>query len=709
MSQPSVTVYFNTRKRRASEDQQGKTKILLLEREQSSDKTCDNIKDLRQNVPDEDSMVSPKAILKDAASTVKNSPCIKKAVRNINFDSPKANTEKIIKTPKARVLRSRRLFPADGHQLDIRESLQKMGPTDVKSKKTSIKKNENLSPKKPVAPKNDSSDDVSKHNTIKEEKERENEPSSDDLETPKISKMEKLATENLSLNDIKNRISKSSRLVELKASIARFKTCDQQLEKMQEQNDHNKFQMQKFKKIELEIPASLQKTARSPIKDKDTLKALSIQPRILLKSKDITTNTVKYSSIKRSAHQKHLTIAKSKILSLILPYNYRFLAEVFRCVETVSAMLFNRNELITFSKLKLAVQELLRRNFTQDHLAQIKTIYPDAYIYQQQKHHNFGSISKTEKYDLTLMPVVKKNNGRNTPDEDNILKSVSNYSMGPAVLLERRRKFYNTLLERVKDEHEKFLLTLETPIIIEKEKVVRWHPEFNVETCKEVEKAELPQPPQIEKPTAKNLLEKVKSLLTPGCYMEKALQKLAEANMTSKSTSSIQDSATQTMENDIPKVNTIIMNTPPPTPSIHQDTYLTKTFKGIPKSLLEKVRARQAAKALEEMTKTAILDKETMLYSKLPELAKILRNIYVAEKKGVLPMETVIQRLDNSFRMKLTPNEMDEHIRLLCKLLPTWISIHNVRKNDYLKLDRNADIAKVIKQLEISANNKVNK
>lgn len=64
------------------------------------------------------------------------------------------------------------------------------------------------------------------------------------------------------------------------------------------------------------------------------------------------------------------------------------------------------------------------------------------------------------------------------------------------------------IIERVKDEHEKFLLSLETPIIIEKEKIMRWHPEFDVEACKEIERAELPQPPQAEKTTAKDVLGK---------------------------------------------------------------------------------------------------------------------------------------------------------------------------------------------------------
>lgn len=119
------------------------------------------------------------------------------------------------------------------------------------------------------------------------------------------------------------------------------------------------------------------------------------------------------------------------------------------------------------------------------------------------------------------------------------------------------------------------------------------------------------------------------------------------------------------------------------------------------------VRAKQAAKALDAMTRAPNADKEAALYSRLPELAKLLRNIFVAEKKGVLPMETVMQRLDNSFRMKLTPQEMEEHIRQLCKLLPTWTSMHNVRKVDYLKLDRNVELAKVMKRLEILANDKI--
>ena len=109
-------------------------------------------------------------------------------------------------------------------------------------------------------------------------------------------------------------------------------------------------------------------------------------------------------------------------------------------------MLFNRKEIITFKKLKPAVQELLRKNFTLDHVAQIKTMFPDAYAYHQEKHRSFGSTSKQDKYELVFTPVVKEKDGRSTPDADDVLKSQSEVSMGPRVLLDRRRMFYNILL-----------------------------------------------------------------------------------------------------------------------------------------------------------------------------------------------------------------------------------------------------------------------
>ncbi|XP_011880645.1 PREDICTED: DNA replication factor Cdt1 [Vollenhovia emeryi] len=712
MSQPSVTAYFNTRKRQACDDLRGKSKILLREGVNQAP-IAQSVGNSERPAASSDEAsfpragVSPKVVSKEGAR-------VNKAVRNIRFDSSRAAPERTGR-PKARATRSRTLPSTDGSQTDIRDSFSKVA-SDPEAKKVPFEKKGALSPKKkPQTPKKAPA--VSRDNLTSEAEEKL--PASGSLTPPsstKLSTMEKLArSENLSLTDIKNRINKSSRLAELKAITRRIANSDRTLEQLQ--NQQKQPQMQKFDKVELEIPVSPQKTYKSPTKglltptkNEDLSKAImSPQRRILFEPKETTQSPGKSSPSK--AYQRYLSLAESEISGLTLPYNYRFLAEIFRSVDTVSAMLFNRKELITFNKLKPAVQELLRRNFTLEHLAKIKTVYPDAYTYHQEKHRNFGSVSKQEKYELVLTPVVEKINGRNTPDADNVLKTASESNMSPTILLERRKKFYNALLERVKNEHEKFLLSFESPSLmnIPREKIVRWHPEFNVESCKQIEQAVLPRPPHVEKQSARDVLDKAKSLFHCGTRMEKALQKLAEANLTSKSKSpsSTEDSTTQTTEDGIPKVNIAIVATPPNTPSIQITDHLSTLFKGIPKALLEKVRAKQAAKALEAMTRPPNADKEAALYSRLPELAKLLRNIFVAEKKGVLPMEVVMQKLDNSFRTKLTLQEMEEHIRQLCKLLPTWTSIHNVRKVDYLKLDKNVELAKIIKQLEILANDKV--
>lgn len=86
-------------------------------------------------------------------------------------------------------------------------------------------------------------------------------------------------------------------------------------------------------------------------------------------------------------------------------------------------------------------------------------------------------------------------------------------------------------------------------------------------------------------------VDKAKSLFNCGTRMEKALQRLAESNLTarSKSPSSMQDSTTQTREDGIPKVNVTIMDNSfmPSTQTKHLNT---KLFKGISKTLLEKVK-----------------------------------------------------------------------------------------------------------------------
>lgn len=683
MSQPSVTAYFNTRKRQANEDILSKSKVLLLDQEHMKMTEESEMKVKTQNFQ------PLKLVSEKQEETMK-----------INKASTRSRPAQVCKSNQDR-------------QTDIRESfLKKNNDADIKKesvKKVLFEKKGTLSPKKqPLMPKKNVAED--KQTAVNEQ----NESTSVIFTTPKKKTRNDSIRKDLDLNEIKDRINKSGRLAKLKASIDRITKCDQRLSEVQKRNDLNKPQIQKFEQIQLEIPVSPQKNLKSPCKafmspKKELLAQTSPQRRILFEPKE-SISPIKSKPDKTEAYQKYLSLAESDKPRLQLPYNYRLLAEIFRYIDTVSAMLFNRKELITFKKLKPAVQELLRRNVTLEHLAQIKTIYPDAYNFHQEKVKSFGSTSKQDKYELILTPNVQEvKSDSNERNDDNVLQTANDVSMSPAILLQRKRKFYEILLDKVKAEHEQFLLKLDKPMVIPKEKIIRWHPEFNVDGCKPIEQSALPQPPNVEKATsAKHVLEKAKSLFHCNTRMEKALQRLAEAKMTSKSVSTDISSTENPNDDTVKQVNITIVDSPSVTPTIEK-SYLATAFKGIPNSLLEKVRAKQAAKALETMTRTPDLDKEAALYSRLPELAKILRSIFVAEKKGVLTLEHVLAKLDNSFRTKLTAAELEEHVRKLCKLLPTWASIHNVRKTDYLKLAKDVDLIKVTKMLEITANHKVKK
>jgi chromatin licensing and DNA replication factor 1 len=71
--------------------------------------------------------------------------------------------------------------------------------------------------------------------------------------------------------------------------------------------------------------------------------------------------------------------------TLTLPHKYARLMEFFKGSDTIEKMLFNRDEVCTFLKLKMGIQNITKHTFTLQNLGQIKTIYPEAYNYKQEK------------------------------------------------------------------------------------------------------------------------------------------------------------------------------------------------------------------------------------------------------------------------------------------------------------------------------------
>ncbi|XP_014846580.1 PREDICTED: DNA replication factor Cdt1 isoform X2 [Poecilia mexicana] len=370
------------------------------------------------------------------------------------------------------------------------------------------------------------------------------------------------------------------------------------------------------------------------------------------------------------AYQRYHTLAQATPPGLSLPYQYKILAEMFRSMDTVVAMLYNRSETATFAKIKQGVQDMMHRRFEESHVGQIKTVFPAAFSFRQQKNiPTFNSNISRGSYQLTVEPVLSS--------DQNEVRPVLSASR----LLERRRVFHHNLISVVKQHHKAFLSSLVPPISVPEDKLTRWHPRFNVDTVPAIQVGSLPPPPHTEKvSTAQEVLEKARSLIIP--KMEKALITLtrnADDADGTKPVSSQNPAATQ-----------------PPVPAAGP---VPSSLKGVSQSLLDRIRAKEAQKLQAAMTRNPAQEERLLMLTRLGELARILRNVFVAEKKAALVMEVACSRMVASYRSALSLGEMEKHIRLLAEVAPDWLSIHPIRKDFYLKLNKMMELNVILDKL----------
>ncbi|XP_052860608.1 DNA replication factor Cdt1 [Anopheles cruzii] len=476
--------------------------------------------------------------------------------------------------------------------------------------------------------------------------------------------------------------------------------------------------LKEFTSLEMEVMVSPKKTFTSPTKMLKTPTKNSTNMSSATKNVTPTRHSALMSPIKDPsaatpvtaspkkvpAYQRYHALTIPGLPTLHLPYKYRSLLELFKCIDTVVAMFHNRKEQITFKKLKPAVQRMARKNFYESHLAQIKHLYPEAFLLSLEMTKNYGSATKHETHQLVIRPNIQEKPTEDKEKHDvDFLRTLQNQAMNSHVMIERQQRFHRLLLEKAKDAHQEFLAARDPPLSVEREKIVRWHEEFDVESaCPDIEQVALPQPPNVEKfSSAKDVLSTARNLFNCGTPLERALQRLEEkkrqtATTTATANLSIMDASEHNKRSVSVK--------PEATTRITADY---DVLKNIPKALLEKIRAKQAAKALDQMTRRPSQEKEAIKYGRLPELARHIRNVFVTERKNVLPLETPLVKIENSYRGKLTLQELEEHIRLIAQLVPFWLTLPEVRKVKYAKIAKDCDLSKVIGVLEQKANEAV--
>ncbi|XP_063169224.1 DNA replication factor Cdt1 [Candoia aspera] len=356
------------------------------------------------------------------------------------------------------------------------------------------------------------------------------------------------------------------------------------------------------------------------------------------------------------AHQRFHTLAEAVPPGLLLPYKYKVLAEMFRSTDTLVAMMFNRLETVTFARVKQGVQEMMHKRFEERHVGQIKTVYPSSYVLRRERNiPTFGGGDRRSVYQLTIEPMLG-----------------AGEKLTASLLMERRGIFCRNLTAIVKEHHKAFLASLNPPMAIAEHELTRWHPRFRVDEVPDIVPAELPQPPQVDRvTTAQEVLAKAHGTLTP--KMGKALANLV-----------LRTAETSPSPLQPPRP------APPGTPN---------SLKGVSQSLVERVRAKEAQKLQALMTQNPQQEQRLAMLGRLPDMARILRNVFVAEKKQALSMEVACQRMVESYRALMPVGEMEKHLHLFAELLPDWVRILPIRKENYVKLDKTVNLNIVTKRL----------
>ena len=357
------------------------------------------------------------------------------------------------------------------------------------------------------------------------------------------------------------------------------------------------------------------------------------------------------SKMSKSSAKKDLFGAVTA--SLPLPAKFCLLLDKFSALEASVQMLFNRKERCDFEKLTTAVEQVTSRSFSLSDLAKIVTVSPDAYKISWEKKYKC-MMTKSFVWSLCLSPKFE--------DVKDVFVASD--------IIARKSSFSRNLLDTVHREHIIFLRKLNPKLSIECSQVKRWHPKFPLESIAEVTESELPQKPVIAQPR----------------------QGLNELILKTK------EKATEKMESALAKIEAM---SPKAGKSVTQRAGQSSNFpssSGISEKLRLKIQAKEAVKAQEQLMMPEDEKEKRALRAKLPEIAKLLRVLFLADKRTAVPENEVLIKCRSG---GLSCEQAKTCMLDIEKLCPDWITFVTVQAKTYIKLNKTANFNSVLTKVQI--------
>ncbi|KAJ2454440.1 hypothetical protein EV183_001566 [Coemansia sp. RSA 2336] len=317
----------------------------------------------------------------------------------------------------------------------------------------------------------------------------------------------------------------------------------------------------------------------------------------------------------------------------VMPREFRKLEELFQALEHTVMFGGANSKGVVYHRIRQAVESMAQRTFGWRELGQILAVYPESYSYK---------------------PFATTHNGRSV--QSVILTPVAR-GMTLALEMESRRDLFKQRLTKlVSNAHTDFLLKRGYSQD-ELSGISGWHPSFDIETTPTITPLALP-------PTA------LGDLQASGTVAAFDREKLKHLLGSSHKTSKPADVSASKSSSDESKIAVLSLPTPSDSPLLQaSETKPKERPTSSAATLLERIRAKQRAKELATKPKPIPVTTQSM-YSRLPAILSSLSFIYYSERKHVLPLTYVVDKVCES--QNLDKSEATCHLVSLAEFVPEW-------------------------------------
>jgi len=403
----------------------------------------------------------------------------------------------------------------------------------------------------------------------------------------------------------------------------------------------------------------------------------------------------------------------ARSLRLPLPLKWTLLKRKFSALESMLSLFMRKNSFfVDFEQIEHSVQSVTKKKFSRRDLQQILSVVPDFYHVQwtacvdKMSHRKQLKLSLTAlEYDpycdqqtdaLAFGDDVDKTDKRNTNKQESKLDKVGSKldKVGSKLdkvgtkflkvskLTEREHVFRHRLIELLAQHHRRWLCDREL-IEFDPLQTGKWHPNFELESVREIELTALPCQPQ----KSTNEIERM-------IAAQKAkLQRAIDAEMERLQSKSKGDKE-QTQEQK------------------KKELVIPSHLKHLSPSLILKIRAKQQHKQSVNAKELHVLrskcgdssndnsGEEKSRWQQLPYVVQLMRGIYVSMKKSSLPCNELVQLIKRRHRNPhVIHAEIWKQLQMLSKLECDFFIIKQGSMVKVAKINKNVATKDVLQEI----------